>query len=75
MKFKDLALGARFKYFDSSSKGIWIKLDDENYGLIAEYDVEGINQGKWIGQKVCSFADTLEQMDSLEVVLHECALR
>lgn len=79
MKFTQLPLGARFKYLgkypDITTDGlvsqIWIKLSNEDCGLIAEYDRIYIRHRDWFGQKVCSFADTPEQLDELYVILEE----
>ena len=69
MKFPDLALGARFKYV--GGKQVWIKLSDEKFGLVAEYHPEYIEHPRWVGQKICCFADTEEQVKSLDVILCE----
>lgn len=75
MKFPDLALGARFKYLASdtasSHSRIWIKLSDEDCGLIAEYDPNYIQHPRWTGQQICCFADTPEQLKELDVILME----
>lgn len=55
MNFDDLALGARFCYLDSTR--VWIKLNGDGCGLIAEYDNEMIAHEKWMGQCVCSAKD------------------
>jgi hypothetical protein len=69
MKFSDLALGARFKYLGYEQ--VWIKINDEDCGLIAEYNSEYIRHTRWIGQRICSFSDTPEQLKELDVVLVE----
>ena len=73
MKFPELALGARFKYLDgaSSESKIWIKISDEGLGGIAEYDANYIQHPNWIGQSICSFADSREQLQELDVVFVE----
>lgn len=74
MKFPDLALGVRFQYlsqFGKSDSRIWIKLSDEDLGLIAEYRSDYIKHPRWVGQQICSFADTPEQMTELDVILME----
>lgn len=71
MKFTDLALGARFKYLGQKGDRTWIKLTDEGCGLIAQYHPEYIQHPRWIGQQICSFADTPEQLKELEVILME----
>lgn len=70
MKFPDLALGARFKYLGHKDR-IWIKINDEGCGLVAQYDPEYIQHPRWIGQSICSFADTPEQLKELDVILME----
>jgi len=52
MPFAELALGARFKYVNSEQ--VWIKLDGNGCGIIAEYDEEMIKHRKWAGQAICS---------------------
>ena len=70
MKFPDLALGARFRY-SGKYKQIWIKLSDEENGLIAEYDPNYIQHPRWVGQRICCFADTPAQVQELDVILVE----
>jgi hypothetical protein len=72
MKFKDLALGARFRYWNYSQT--WIKLSNDGLGLIAEYDPKYIRHSGWVGQRICSFAETQAQLEELEVVLKESEL-
>lgn len=69
MKFKELALGARFKY--AGGKDIWIVIDRAGCGIIAEYDPVRIKHKNWVGQAICSFSDTEEEMGELEVELAE----
>jgi len=72
MKFTELALGARFKYLVGKKLDrVWIKLNDEGCGLIAQYDPEYIQHPNWMGQSICSFADTPEQLKELDVILME----
>ena len=68
--FKELAFGARFSYVKDLDN-IWIKLSEEGFGLIAKYDCSYINDKNWLGQQICSFADTKEELDTLEVLLRE----
>ena len=69
MSFEELALGSRFKYLDGKSNNIWIKISNDNLGLIVEYDDEYMKYPNWLGQKACSFADSEEQMKELKVIL------
>ena len=52
MPFAELSLGARFKYVDSEQ--VWIKLDGNGCGIIAEYDEKMIKHRSWAGQAICS---------------------
>jgi len=63
--FKNLALGAKFKYQNSTK--IWIKISDQDYGLIAEYQKE-LMHVDWVGQQICSFANSKPEKESLMVV-------
>lgn len=69
MTFKSLPLGARFKYLNGVN--IWIKISGEGVGLIAEYDPEFIKHENWVGQRICSFADTIQDTENIEVILME----
>ena len=70
MTFNDMAYGARFSYiYDPET--IWIKLDDDDCGTIAKYDEKYIQGKNWTGQVVCSFADTREELETLQLILRE----
>lgn len=71
MKFPELALGARFRYLKQPNGRIWIKINEDGCGLIAEYDVKYIVDKNWTGQQICSFCDTEDQMNELELILEE----
>lgn len=64
-----MALGARFRY--SNGTAIWIKISGEGVGLIAEYDPKFIKHENWIGQRICSFADSKQDLENIEVILME----
>lgn len=68
-RFRDLALGSRFRYPGRAK--VWILLSHHDCGLIAEYDEKLITDTRWPGQTVCSFADTVEMADELFVYLEE----
>lgn len=69
MSFEELALGARFRYL--TEKDIWIKISDDGCGSIVEYNEYYIQYPKWTGQKICTFADTKEELKTLKVILME----
>jgi hypothetical protein len=73
MKFPDLALGARFKYLSGASPDskVWIKISDEGCGIVAEYNDNYICHPNWVGQSICIFADTREQLQELDVLFVE----
>lgn len=73
MKFSELALGARFKYLVNGSPNsrVWIKISNEGCGTVAEYNYDYIHHRNWIGQTICSFASTLEQLKEIDVVFVE----
>ena len=65
MRFFDAPLGCRFRH--PGSDRVWIKLSDDDCGLIAEYDARHIQRAVWYGQQICSFAETLEDVRTLEI--------
>jgi hypothetical protein len=67
MKFIDAPLGCRFKYLGAAYAAIWIKLSDERFGLIAEYHPEFIRTPKWVCQKIYSFAESKEELQTLRI--------
>ena len=68
MTFDDLSIGARFKYANSALKNpqVWIKINNEGRGLVAEYNKDYISHEKWIGQCICSAKE-----DEKEILLVE----
>ena len=76
MKFRELALGARFSYLGKLNKPfshqrVWIKISNEGFGQIVEYDPDSIKSKNWIGQQHCSFASSKEELETTDVVLLE----
>lgn len=69
MRFIDAPMGCRFRYKTSnpSLSRTWIKLGIDGTGIIGEYDSRWMQTKNWHGQQVCSFADTEEQMRSMEI--------
>lgn len=67
MKFVDASLGARFRY--EGQKRVWVKLSNDNCGLVAEYDAENMRTPKWYGQQICSAADSWEETERLFVLV------
>ncbi len=67
MKFIDAPLGCRFKYIGAAYATIWIKLSDERFGLIAEYHSEFIKTPKWVCQKIYSFAESKDELQTLRI--------
>ena len=67
MLFSDAALGCRFRYLNEAGGKIWIKISDDNCGLVAEYDAASMQYPKWSGQQLCSFADSEEEMRSMKI--------
>ena len=65
MKFKDLPMGARFKYPDGT--GIWVVIRAFGQGLIAKWEGLNIDRSR---QSLCSFCDDEWTLDSeVEVLL------
>lgn len=69
MKFRELALGARFRYAGQSS--IWIVISKQGTGVIAKYDPVLIKSSCWMGQSICSFCETIHEIDEIEIELVE----
>lgn len=67
MPFIEAPMGCRFRYVSPKSDRVWIKLGIEGCGTIAEYDPRFALTRNWNGQQFCSFADTEEQMRTLEI--------
>lgn len=67
MLFTEAPMGCRFKYYNQNSNSIWIKLSEDSCGLIAEYNEFLMKTPRWIGQKICSFADTEGQMNEMYI--------
>ena len=67
MRFEDLPLGARFKY--KGQDRIWTKLEGSGEGLVAEYDEKYIKDPKWMAQTIACAADTVEEMENLEIIV------
>jgi len=51
VKFKDLALGAKFSYKSGSKQ--WVKISAV---AIAEWD-ESLKTSRWMGQSICTFEE------------------
>jgi hypothetical protein len=66
IKFIDMPLGTRFKYAETD-KAIWIKVGNEDNGVVAEYDPKFMTTD-WAGQSICSFAETRKQMETKTVL-------
>lgn len=60
IKFIDMPLGTRFKYAEND-EAIWIKISNQNNGIVAEYNPKFMTTD-WVGQSICSFVETLNEM-------------
>jgi hypothetical protein len=69
MKFIDAPMGCRFRYV-TNPPGLsrtWIKLSIDGSGIVAEYDRRWMEQRNWLGQQICSFADSEHDMRTMEI--------
>jgi hypothetical protein len=63
MRFKDLPIGARYKY--PGSGDIWVVVQPYGYGLVAKW--EGLKSG--VRQSMCCFVDDEWSLESTVTVV------
>ncbi len=68
--FQSLPLGTRFRYLTIQGLAgpTWVVLERHGCGLIAKW--EGVD-GPLAGQSICSFAETEEECQTMQVVVLE----
>ena len=58
LPFRSVSIGARFRYPNSNRE--WVKVSDDQHGIIAEYSEKFMQFGKWGGQQYCSAKERIE---------------
>lgn len=64
-RYRDLALGTRFKYIDEGIDSVWVKLSND--GTIAKWEDKNIDT-RWIGQSICCLNEDGDMFQTVEIV-------
>jgi hypothetical protein len=69
MKLMDAPVVCRFRYATNPPglSRVWIKINSQGCGTIAEYDQRFMQQANWRGQNILAFADSEDAMRTLEI--------
>ena len=65
--FSDLSLGTRFQYLNvdkTINRIVWVKI---SHNTIAKWD-DKLKTDAWVGQPICSFSDTDDFSEYVEVL-------